>query len=120
MKTADLHTFAAAIFTAPARTAPTLADKVDRIGQLKAEIAEREAEINDLRATLEDAGLPAIDGHAYRVTFSTSTRTSTDWKRGYDNKPPHTWESPTANDFCTKYQRGRAMAEIIETQTQKA
>jgi len=80
MKTADLHTFAAAIFTAPARTAPTLADKVDRIGQLKAEIAEREAEINDLRATLEDAGLPAIDGHAYRVTFSTSARTVTDWK----------------------------------------
>lgn len=80
MNTNDLHTFAAAIFTAPARTAPTLADKVDRIGQLKAEIAEREAEINDLRATLEDAGLPAIDGHAYRVTFSTSTRTATDWR----------------------------------------
>ena len=80
MKPADLHTFAAAIFTAPARTAPTLADKVDRIGQLKAEIAEREAEINDLRATLEDAGLAAIDGHAYRVTFSTSTRTTTDWR----------------------------------------
>ena len=80
MKPADLHTLAAAIFTAPARTAPTLADKVDRIGQLKAEIAEREAEINDLRATLEDAGLSAIDGHAYRVTFSTSTRTTTDWR----------------------------------------
>ena len=75
MKTADLHTLAAAIFTAPARTAPALADKVDRIGQLKAEIAEREAEINELRATLEDAGLAAIDGHAYRVTFSTSART---------------------------------------------
>ena len=80
MNTNDLHTFAAAIFTAPARTAPTLADKVDRIGQLKAEIAEREAEINDLRATLEDAGLSEIDGHAYRVTFSTSTRTTTDWR----------------------------------------
>ena len=80
MKTNDLHTLAAAIFTAPVRTAPTLADKVDRIGQLKAEIAEREAEINDLRATLEDAGLPAIDGHAYRITFSTSARTVTDWK----------------------------------------
>lgn len=80
MNTADLHTLAAAIFTTPARTAPTLADKVDRIGQLKAEIAEREAEINDLRATLEDAGLSAIDGHAYRITFSTSARTVTDWK----------------------------------------
>lgn len=80
MKPQDLHHFAAAIFTAPARTAPALADKVDRIGQLKAEIAEREAEINDLRATLEDAGLPAIDGHAYRVTFSTSARTVTDWQ----------------------------------------
>ena len=80
MNTNDLHTFAAAIFTAPARTAPTLADKVDQIGQLKAEIAERQTELEDLRATLEDAGLPAIDGHAYRVTFSTSARTVTDWK----------------------------------------
>ena len=80
MKTADLHTFAAAIFAAPARTAPTLADKVDRIGQLKAEIAERETKINQIRAELEDAGLSEIDGHAYRVTFSTSARTVTDWK----------------------------------------
>ena len=80
MKPQDMHHFAAAIFTAPARTAPTLADKVDRIGQLRAEIAERETKINQIRAELEDAGLSEIDGHAYRVTFSTSTRTSTDWK----------------------------------------
>ena len=80
MKTADLHTFAAAIFTAPARTAPALADKVDRIGELRAEIAERETKINQIRAELEDAGLSEIDGHAYRVTFSTSTRTTTDWR----------------------------------------
>ena len=80
MNTADLHTFAAAIFTAPSRTAPALADKVDRIGQLKAEIAERETKINQIRAELEDAGLSEIDGHAYRVTFSTSARTVTDWK----------------------------------------
>ena len=80
MNTNDLHTFAAAIFTAPARTAPALADKVDRIGQLRAEIAERETKINQIRAELEDAGLSEIDGHAYRVTFSTSTRTTTDWR----------------------------------------
>ena len=80
MKTADLHTLAAAIFTAPARTAPTLADKVDRIGELRAEIAERETKINQIRAELEDAGLSEFDGHAYRVTFSTSARTVTDWK----------------------------------------
>ena len=80
MNNADLHTFAAAIFTAPARIAPALADKVDQIGQLRAEIAERETKIDRIRAELEAAGLPAIDGHAYRVTFSTSARTVTDWK----------------------------------------
>lgn len=38
-----------------------------------------------------------------------------DWQRGYDNEPRHTWELPTANDFNTMYQRGRAMAELIAT-----
>ena len=33
-----------------------------------------------------------------------------DWRRGFKGWPPHTWESATTLDFCTKYQRGRAMA----------
>lgn len=81
MKTADLHTFARALLAAPpARTAPTLAEQVDRLGQIKAAQAALDEEFKRIRATLEDAGLSEIDGNAYRVTFSTSTRTSTDWK----------------------------------------
>lgn len=81
MKPQDLHTFARAILAAPpARTAPTLAEQVDRLGELHAAIADLKAQAEDIRAELENAGLPAIDGHAYRVTFSTSTRTVTDWQ----------------------------------------
>lgn len=36
-----------------------------------------------------------------------------DWQRGFDNAPPRSYESPTANDFCARYQRGRAMAELL-------
>ena len=81
MKTADLRHFARALLaTPPARTAPTIAEQVDRLGEIKATQADLQAEFDRIRATLEDAGLSEIDGNAYRVTFSTSTRTSTDWK----------------------------------------
>lgn len=81
MKTADLHDFARAILSAPpARTAPTLAEQVDQLGQIKAAQAELQTEYDRIRAELEDAGLPEIDGHQYRATFSTSTRTTTDWR----------------------------------------
>ena len=81
MKPQDLHHFARAILTTPpARTAPTLAEQVDRLGEIKAAQANLQAEFDRIRATLEDAGLSEIDGNAYRVTFSTSTRTSTDWR----------------------------------------
>lgn len=80
MKTADFHDFARAILAAPpARTAPTLAEKVDRLGEIKAAQAELQTEFDKIRAELEAAALPAIDGHQYRATFSTSTSTRTDW-----------------------------------------
>lgn len=37
-----------------------------------------------------------------------------DWKRGFLNAPPRPYERPDANEWCTKYQRGRAMAELIQ------
>lgn len=81
MKTADLHDFARAILSAPpARTAPTLAEQVDRLGQIKAAQADLQDEYDRIRAELEEAGLKEIDGHQYRATFSTSTRTTTDWR----------------------------------------
>lgn len=39
-----------------------------------------------------------------------------DWQRGFDNAPPWSWESATTLDFCTKYQRGRAMARLLDQQ----
>ena len=84
MKPQDLQTLALAALTAPTfkptATAELLAAKVDRLGALKAAQAQLQAEYDRIRAELEEAGLKEIDGHAYRVTFSTSTRTTTDWK----------------------------------------
>jgi len=37
-----------------------------------------------------------------------------DWERGFLNAPPRSYERPDTNDWCTKYQRGRAMAELIQ------
>lgn len=80
MNNADFHDFARAILSAPpARTAPTLAEKVDRLGEIKAAQADLQTEFDKIRAELEAAALPAIDGHQYRATFSTSTRSTTDW-----------------------------------------
>jgi hypothetical protein len=80
MKPQDMHDYARAILAAPpARTAPTLAEKVDRLGEIKAAQADLQTEYDRIRAELEAAGLPAIDGHNYRATFSTSTRSATDW-----------------------------------------
>jgi ABC-type microcin C transport system duplicated ATPase subunit YejF len=80
MNNADLHNFARAILaTPPARTAPTLAEQVDRLGQIKAAQAELQTEFDRIRAELEEAGLKEIDGHQYRATFSTSTRETVNW-----------------------------------------
>lgn len=59
------------------------------------------------------------DGTQWQVDKNpyTTTGARNDWQRGFDNAPPRSYES---NDFCTRYQRGRAMAEIIESQTKKA
>lgn len=37
-----------------------------------------------------------------------------DWQRGFLNAPPRSYELPHFNDWCSKYQRGRAMAELLE------
>jgi len=37
-----------------------------------------------------------------------------DWQRGYNNEPPRTYDHPDANAWSTQYQRGRAMAELME------
>lgn len=36
-----------------------------------------------------------------------------DWQRGFDNAPPRSWEG--TRDFDTVFQRGRAMARLIQS-----
>lgn len=38
-----------------------------------------------------------------------------DWKRGFLNAPPRAYDRPDSNDWSTHYQRGRAMAELLES-----
>lgn len=36
------------------------------------------------------------------------------WQRGFDNLGPRSYEDPRLVDFDTVYNRGRAMAELLE------
>jgi hypothetical protein len=42
-----------------------------------------------------------------------------DWKRGFLNAPPRSYDRPGFNDWDTHYQRGRAMAELIASMKQE-
>lgn len=37
-----------------------------------------------------------------------------EWQRGFDSVPPSFHERPDVNDWDTAYQRGRAMAELLQ------
>lgn len=85
MTPADLQTLALAALTAPTfkptAAAELLAAKVDRLGALSAAMDALKKEAAAIREELEDAGLPDIDGHAYRVNFAQCQgRTVTDWQ----------------------------------------
>jgi hypothetical protein len=38
-----------------------------------------------------------------------------DWQRGFNNAPPRSYDRPDFNDWDTHYQRGLAMAELLES-----
>ena len=38
-----------------------------------------------------------------------------DWKRGFNNETPRSYDHPDSNDWNTHYQRGRAMALLLES-----
>lgn len=42
-----------------------------------------------------------------------------DWQRGFDNAPPRSYDHPERNEWDTHYQRGRAMAELINNTKQE-
>ena len=37
-----------------------------------------------------------------------------DWRRGFLNAPPRSYDRPGFNDWDTHYQRGRAMADLAK------
>jgi hypothetical protein len=60
--------------------AETLSGKADRLGLIKAQIAALQDDAEKLRADLEAAGLPSIEGNLYRVRFAQCAgRPITDW-----------------------------------------
>ena len=72
-----MHAMRLAIIAA----AGTLAAKVDELGELRAQIADLVDRAEQIRADLENAGLPIIDGHNYRATLTTvKGRTLTNWE----------------------------------------
>ena len=65
----------------PARPAAAhIAARVDELGALRAVIADLQAQADQIRTQLEDAGLQTIEGQHYSATLSQCKgRTVTDW-----------------------------------------
>ena len=87
MKNQDLQILAMAALNAPvhipgaAVPVPNLAAQVDRLGILRAVIAQAEKEAEAIRAELEAAGLQRIEGNFYRATITQCAgRMLTDWR----------------------------------------
>lgn len=76
MKHAEPHTITAAILATP-----TLAQDVDRLGALRAEIDRLTKQADDIRTRLEAAYLDTIEGELFRATFAQVQGSSrTDWR----------------------------------------
>ena len=57
----------------------TLEQRIDRMGQLKAQMASLETEYDKLKATLvEEVGVGAFEGEMFRVSVSVSSRETLD------------------------------------------
>jgi hypothetical protein len=44
-----------------------------------------------------------------------TTGARNEWQRGFNNAPPRSYDRPDFQDWDTQYQRGRAMAELLES-----
>lgn len=61
-------------------TPEELAQIVDELAQVRAQIADLQEVEKNHRAALIAANMPAIDGTLHRVSISQTTRTVTDWQ----------------------------------------
>lgn len=58
-----------------------IARRVDNIGNLKAQIADLEAEVNRIRKELEESGVTEAEGRIFSLQFSSVTTNRVDWNR---------------------------------------
>lgn len=58
-----------------------IARRVDRLGSLKAEIANLEAEIKKIREELEEAGVKEGEGKLFSLQFAEAVTNRVDWNR---------------------------------------
>lgn len=58
----------------------SIAQNIDTLGMLRAQIAELQNQAKDLENVIKDEGDGSYDGMYYHVTVSTSERTTVDWK----------------------------------------
>lgn len=56
-------------------------------------------------------------GHDLNVYCTPGARA--DWQRGFDNAPARSWEEPTRT-YDTMFQRGRAVARLLEQEARYA
>ncbi len=61
-------------------TPAELADIVDTLADIRAQIAELQEKEKTCKAALIASNAPAIDGTLHRVTISQTTRTNIDWQ----------------------------------------
>lgn len=64
-----------------------IARRVDRLGELKAQIANLEEEISKIRTELEEAGVKEGEGKLFRLKFVYAETNRVDWnqvKEDYD------------------------------------
>lgn len=88
MKPETMTAFANALLaTGPIRTngqadpADTLGAKVDRLGFIRAQLDQLAREADEIRAELEESGLPKIEGMFYKAGFSQCAgATRIDWQ----------------------------------------
>lgn len=61
------------------KTIANLKQVVDRLGQVKARLADLRAEEESLKSQLTDAGVDALEGRLFRATVSRYKQTSVDY-----------------------------------------
>lgn len=76
-----------------------IARRVDRLGELKAEVANLEAEIKKVREELEEAGVKEGEGKLFSLQFIEAVTNRVDWGRIKDvyNLPLEEYTSTTTS-----------------------